>query len=58
MKNTLYFGENLDVKAVKSRYPMVPRIEPTVAVGTPVARRPPHGSVREGLLHTALTLGC
>jgi hypothetical protein len=30
----------------------------TVAVGTPVARRPPHGSVREGLPHTALTSGC
>ena len=29
-----------------------------VAVGTPVARRPPNGSVREGLLHTALTSGC
>jgi transposase len=28
----------------------------TVAVGTTVARRPPHGSVRAGLLHTALTL--
>ncbi len=26
----------------------------TVAVGTPVARRPPHGSVREELPHTAL----
>ena len=31
--------------------------ETTVAVGTPVARRPPHGSVRGGLLHTALTWG-
>ena len=29
----------------------------SVAVGTPVARRPPHGSVREELPHTALTLG-
>lgn len=28
-----------------------------VAVGTPVARRPPHGSVREVLPHTALTSG-
>ena len=28
-----------------------------VAVGTPVARHPPHRSVREGLPHTALTLG-
>ena len=28
-----------------------------VAVGTPVARRPPHGSVLEALPHTALTLG-
>ena len=28
-----------------------------VAVGTPVARRPPHRSVREELPHTALTLG-
>jgi hypothetical protein len=27
-----------------------------VAVGTLVSQRPPHGSVREGLLHTALTL--
>ena len=26
-----------------------------VAVGTPVTRRPPHRSVRAGLLHTALT---
>ena len=26
-----------------------------VAVGTPVTRRPPHRSVREGLPHTALT---
>ncbi len=26
-----------------------------VAVGTPVTRRPPHGSVREELPHTALT---
>src|SRR5881628_958278 len=26
-----------------------------VAVGTPVTRRPPHGSVRAGLLHTAPT---
>src|ERR1039458_9573580 len=26
-----------------------------VAVGTPVARRPPHRSVRAGLLHTAPT---
>ena len=29
-----------------------------VAVGTPVTRRPPHGSVREALPHTALTSGC
>ena len=29
----------------------------SVAVGTPVSRRPPHGSVREELPHTALTLG-
>ena len=29
--------------------------ETTVAVGTPVARRPPHRSVRAGLLHTAPT---
>jgi hypothetical protein len=28
-----------------------------VAVGTPVARRPPHRSVREELPHTALTSG-
>ena len=28
-----------------------------VAVGTPVTRRPPRGSVREELPHTALTLG-
>ena len=35
-----------------------PRRKISVAVGTPVARRPPHRSVREGLLHTALTLGC
>jgi hypothetical protein len=29
----------------------------SVAVGTPVARHPPHGSVREELPHTALTSG-
>src|SRR5437588_6039465 len=28
---------------------------PFVAVGTPVTRRPPHGSVRAELLHMALT---
>src|SRR5271170_5533643 len=27
-----------------------------VAVGTPISRRPPHRSVRAGLLHTAPTL--
>src|ERR1700735_5332463 len=30
---------------------------PFVAVGTPVARRPPQSSVRAGLLHTAPTSG-
>ena len=33
------------------------RIINVVAVGTPVARRPPHRSVREELPHTALTSG-
>jgi len=29
----------------------------TIAVGTPVARRPPHGSERAELAHSALALG-
>ena len=29
-----------------------------IAVGMPVARHPPHRSVREELSHTAPTLGC
>ena len=40
-----------------SRRPQKPRQCHLVAVGTPVARRPPHRSVREELPHTAPTSG-